>query len=194
MNRTAIGVDFGGTTVKSAVIDDGRIVARAAPLQTQDFVGPEALLPAIRATLDLLREAHPAVSAIGAGVPGMIDSINGRVHQLSNVPGWEEVALRALLEEWTGLPATIDNDANAMAYAEWLFGAGRAGVNVVCLTLGTGVGGGLILDRKLYRTRYLIEVCFHELKRFRGIATRYDKTKRSFLALLHIGCICLWLN
>lgn len=52
----------------------------------------------------------------------------------------------------------------------------------------------LPLDRKLYRTRYLIEVCFHELKRFRGIATRYDKTKRSFLALLHIGCICLWLN
>jgi glucokinase len=155
MNRTAIGIDFGGTSIKSAVIDDGKVVARAAPLRTQDFVGPEPLLPAIRATLDLLREAHPEVSAVGAGVPGMIDSINGRVHQLSNVPGWEEIELRALLEEWTGLPAAIDNDANAMAYAEWLFGAGRAGVNVVCLTLGTGVGGGLILDRKLYRGSWL---------------------------------------
>jgi glucokinase len=81
----------------------------------------------------------------------MVDSINGRVYQLSNVPGWEDVALTALLEEWTGLPAAIDNDANAMAYAEWLYGAGRAGTNVVCVTLGTGVGGGLILDRKLYR-------------------------------------------
>ena len=81
----------------------------------------------------------------------MVDSINGRVYQLSNVPGWEDVALTALLEEWTGLPAAIDNDANAMAYAEWLFGAGHEGVNVVCVTLGTGVGGGLILDRKLYR-------------------------------------------
>ena len=59
--------------------------------------------------------------------------------------------LTALLEEWTGLPAAIDNDANAMAYAEWLFGAGHEGVNVVCVTLGTGVGGGLILDRRLYR-------------------------------------------
>jgi glucokinase len=81
----------------------------------------------------------------------MVDRINGRVYQLSNVPGWEDIGLTALLEEWTGLPAAIDNDANAMAYAEWLFGAGHAGTNVVCVTLGTGVGGGLILDRKLYR-------------------------------------------
>ena len=81
----------------------------------------------------------------------MVDSINGRVWQLSNVPGWEDVPLTALLEEWSGLPAAIDNDANAMAYAEWLFGAGHEGVNVVCVTLGTGVGGGLILDRRLYR-------------------------------------------
>jgi glucokinase len=81
----------------------------------------------------------------------MVDSVNGRVHHLSNVAGWDNVALTRLLEEWTGLPAAIDNDANAMAYGEWLFGAGRDGVNVVCVTLGTGVGGGLILDRKLYR-------------------------------------------
>ena len=50
------------------------------------------------------------------------------------------------------------------------------------------------LDRKLYRIRYLVEVCFHELKRFRAIGTRYDKTKTSFLALLQVACICLWLN
>ena len=155
MIETAIGIDFGGTSVKSAVISDGRIVARAMPLRTQDFAGPEPLLLAIRATIDELRQRHPEVSAVGAGVPGMVDSINGRVYQLSNVAGWEDIALTALLEEWTGLPATIDNDANAMTYAEWLFGAGRDGVNVVCLTLGTGVGGGLILDRQLYRGSWL---------------------------------------
>jgi glucokinase len=151
MNKTAIGIDFGGTTVKSAVISNGTIAARAKPLQTQDFAGPAALLPAIRATIDELREEYPEVSAIGAGVPGIVDSINGRVYQLSNVAGWEDVALTALLEEWTGLPAAIDNDANAMAYAEWLFGAGRDGMNVVCLTLGTGVGGGVVLGGRLYR-------------------------------------------
>ena len=147
----AIGIDFGGTTVKSGVVADGRIVTRGKPLQTQDFAGPDPLLAAIRALIEELRKQHPEVSAVGAGLPGIIDSLGGRVWQLSNVAGWENVALRALLKEWTGLPVAIDNDANAMAYAEWLFGAGREGVNVVCVTLGTGVGGGLILDRKLYR-------------------------------------------
>ena len=101
--------------------------------------------------IDELRRLHPEVSAIGAGLPGIVDSVQGRVWQLSNVPGWENVPLTALLEEWTGLPAVIDNDANLMAYGEWLYGAGREGVNVICVTLGTGVGGGLILNRELYR-------------------------------------------
>lgn len=151
MNKTAIGIDFGGTTVKSGVVREGKLLARLPPLRTHDFAGHDSLLAAIRAAIEELRQQHPEVVAVGAGLPGLVDSINGRVWQLSNVPGWEDVALTALLEEWTGLPAAIDNDANAMAYAEWLFGAGREGVNVVCVTLGTGVGGGLILDRKLYR-------------------------------------------
>ena len=151
MNKTAIGIDFGGTTVKSGVMREGKLLARLPPLQTHDHTGHDSLLAAIRAAIEELRRQFPDVAAVGAGLPGMVDSINGRVWQLSNVPGWEDVALTALLEEWTGLPAAIDNDANAMAYAEWLFGAGREGVNVVCVTLGTGVGGGLILDRRLYR-------------------------------------------
>lgn len=126
-------------------------MARLEPLRTQDFQGHDALLEAIRLAIEELRRQHPEVAAVGAGLPGMVDSINGRVWQLSNVAGWEDVPLRALLEEWTDLPAAIENDAKAMAYAEWTYGAARDGVNVVCVTLGTGVGGGLILDGKLYR-------------------------------------------
>jgi glucokinase len=137
--------------VKPGVVVDGKIVARLPPLRTKDYAGHDSLLAAIRQAIEELRRRHPEVMAIGAGLPGMVDSINGHVWQLSNVPGWEDVPLTALLEEWSGLPAAIDNDANAMAYAEWLFGAGHEGVNVVCVTLGTGVGGGLILDRRLYR-------------------------------------------
>jgi glucokinase len=151
MNKPAIGIDFGGTSVKPGVVADGKIIARLAPIKTREHSGPDSLLEAIRQAIGELRKGHPQVAAIGAGLPGMVDSINGRVWQLSNVSGWEDVALTALLEEWSGLPAAIDNDANAMAYAEWLYGAGRDGVNVVCMTLGTGVGGGLILERKLYR-------------------------------------------
>jgi glucokinase len=151
MNPTAIGIDFGGTTVKFGVVEGGKIIARTPPVVTREHANHELLLKAIKEKIAKLREQNPEVVAIGAGLPGMIDSVNGRVYQLSNVPGWENVPLTALLEEWTGLPAAIDNDANAMAYAEWLYGAGRGGANVVCVTLGTGVGGGLILDRKLYR-------------------------------------------
>ena len=151
MGKTAIGIDFGGTTVKPGVVADGEVVARLEPIRTLDYLGHDSLLNAIREAIEKLRGQHPEVAAIGAGLPGLIDSINGRVWQLSNVPGWEDVALTALLEEWTGLPAAIDNDAKAMTYAEWLCGAARGGVNVVCVTLGTGVGGGLILDGKLYR-------------------------------------------
>ncbi|MGB8340938.1 MAG: ROK family protein [Chthoniobacterales bacterium] len=151
MNNTAIGIDFGGTTVKPGVVVDGKIIARLPPLRTHDYAGHDSLLIAIRHAIEELQKQHPEVAAVGAGLPGMVDSINGRVWQLSNVPGWEDVPLTALLEEWSGVPAAIDNDANAMAYAEWLFGAGHEGVNVVCVTLGTGVGGGLILDRRLYR-------------------------------------------
>jgi glucokinase len=133
------------------VVQGGRIIARAPALVTRDYPDHALLLKAIRKTIEELREHNSEVAAVGAGLPGMIDSVHGRVYQLSNVPGWEDVPLTALLEEWTGLPATIDNDANAMAYGEWLYGAGHGGVNVVCVTLGTGVGGGLILDGKLYR-------------------------------------------
>ncbi len=151
MSKTAIGIDFGGTTVKPGVVADGKIVARVPPLRTQDHSGHDSLLAAIREAIEELRRQYPEVAAVCAGLPGIVDSVNGRVWQLSNVPGWEDVALTSLLEEWTGLPAAIDNDANAMAYAEWLYGAGHEGVNLVCVTLGTGVGGGLILDGKLYR-------------------------------------------
>ena len=151
MNNKAIGIDFGGTSVKPGVVAGGEIIELAERIPTQQHPGADALLEAVMAAIVALREKYPEVCAIGAGLPGMIDSVNGRVHELSNVPGWKDVGLTGLLEERTGLPAAIDNDANAATYAEWRYGAGRDGVNVICITLGTGVGGGLILDGKLYR-------------------------------------------
>ena len=115
------------------------------------MTAPTASWPLFFGTSQPCGKQHPEVSALGAGLPGIIDGINGRVRELSNVPGWRDVPLAALLREETGLPAIIENDANAMAYAEWRFGAGRDRPNVICMTLGTGVGGGLILDGKLFR-------------------------------------------
>lgn len=149
--KVAIGIDFGGTSVKPGVVSGREIIARSAPIPTREYDGADSLLAAIFREIAILREQHPEVSALGAGLPGIIDGLNGIVRELSNVPGWRNIPLDKLLTEKTGLPSIIENDANAMAYAEWRFGAGRDRRNVICMTLGTGVGGGLILDGKLFR-------------------------------------------
>ena len=121
------------------------------PIPTGQHDSVDGLLAAVFRDVAILRKRHPEVCALGAGLPGIIDGVNGRVRELSNVPGWCDVPLVALLSEKTGLPSIIENDANAMAYAEWRFGAGQDRPNVICMTLGTGVGGGLILDGRLFR-------------------------------------------
>jgi glucokinase len=149
--HTAIGIDFGGTTIKSAVVSDGEITHRGAVIDTLRTGDSDAIIDALIATVAGLRRAAPACEAIGIGLPGIVDSVHGIVHRLSNVPGWTDVPLRDLLRQRTGLYSEIENDANAMTYAEWKYGAARHGHNVVCITLGTGVGGGLILNGRLYR-------------------------------------------
>lgn len=146
-----LGIDFGGTSVKPGVTDDGKIIARATPIDTRNFQGAAAITEAILDRILDLRQTYPGIAAIGMGLPGIVDSVNGIVHELSNVPGWTEVPLRRIIADATGLPAIIENDANAMAYGEWKYGAAKGKSHVVCITLGTGVGGGLILNGQLYR-------------------------------------------
>src|SRR5206468_2010365 len=133
-----------GTTVKSAVVRDGRLLTQGEPIDTELFTNAKSLIDEILRVIATLRGLHPDVAAVGVGLPGFVDSVNGIVHELTNVAGWDEVPLRAILAERTGLPAIIENDAKAMAYGEWKYGAAQNGRNVICITLGTGVGGGLI--------------------------------------------------
>ena len=147
----AIGIDFGGTSVKFGLVQAGGLTLRAESLSTLSYPSGELLLAAILAAIDSLRARYPDVAAVGVGLPGIVDSRNGVVHHLTNVPGWTDVPLKRILSLHTGLPVIIENDANAMTYAEWKFGSGRGRENVVCVTLGTGVGGGLILNGGLYR-------------------------------------------
>jgi glucokinase len=152
---TAIGIDFGGTTIKSALVENGKIVHRGEVIDTLHSGNSTAIIDALLERVADLRTVRTDVVAIGVGLPGITDSVNGIVHRLSNVPGWTDVPLRDLLARRTGLHAAIENDANCMAYAEWKYGAAREGKNVVCVTLGTGVGGGIILEGKLYRGSFL---------------------------------------
>ena len=150
-NLTTLGIDFGGTSVKFGVCRNGEIIGRAEPIPTAKFAGPDALIAEIVGRVGELRESFPEASALGAGVPGLVDFDAGYIHEVTNVKGWVHVPLRSILEDRTGLPTVVDNDANAMTYAEWKFGAAKGKESVVALTLGTGIGGGLIIDGKLHR-------------------------------------------
>ncbi len=146
-----IGVDMGGTTLKTAVVQGTRVLRKAEPMVTLDYPSPEAIVEELARRVASLREEFPAVCSIGMGLPGFADHAAGTIDSLTNVPGWYDIPIRRLLEEATGLPAAIDNDANCMAYAEWKLGAGRGMKNLVCLTLGTGVGSGVIANGQMLR-------------------------------------------
>jgi glucokinase len=148
---TAVGVDFGGTSIKLGVCRGADLLETDEPIPTQGHHGPEALIRVIADRVGALRQKHKDIAAIGVGVPGLVDFDRGFVHVLTNVPGWNHVPLKRILRDMSGLPVVVENDANAMAYAEWRHGVAQGLTNVVALTLGTGVGGGLVLNNQLYR-------------------------------------------
>ena len=148
---TAIGVDFGGTSVKLAVVRDGVIVERGNIIPTRQDGDSTALIGSIVEEINRLKGRYPDVEAVGFGLPGIINAAEGMVLNLTNVKGWRNIPLRSIVSRDTALLTNLENDAKAMAYAEWKHGAGEADPNVVCVTLGTGIGGGLILNGRLYR-------------------------------------------
>jgi glucokinase len=144
-----IGVDVGGTkTLFSLVAPDGTIEARVR--RTTVTSSQESLLAELDSGVEELRSAHPEAAAIGFGIPSRIDQRRGRALASVNIP-LADIDFRDRMRERHGLPVAIDNDGNAAAIAEWKIGAARDKSYVVMLTLGTGVGGGLILDGRPYR-------------------------------------------
>ena len=144
-----IGVDVGGTKILAAVVSrDGSLGARLE--RPSDHSSQDALLAELDSLVAELHRAEPEAVALGFGVPSRIDQRSGHALKSVNIP-LEGVDLRDRMREQHGLPVALDNDANAAAIAEWQVGAARGARNVVMLTLGTGVGGGLILDGRPYR-------------------------------------------
>ena len=155
--RCALGIDFGGTGVKLGIVDERGILLGQTAFATSDAPGVDGWLTAVDAKLGELRSLLPsdiALAGIGVGVPGFTDFARGVIHDLTNVPGWTDVHLADILRQRFGLPAFVDNDVNAMAVGESTFGAGRAYEHAVFVTLGTGVGGALLINNKLYRGAY----------------------------------------
>lgn len=155
MRRTVqpltIGIDIGGTLIKMGLVRGTRVLSRQT-LSTMQFTSPKALqnglVDSVRA---FRRNATGVVAGVGIGVPGLVRYPAGVVRTCANIPGWKDVPLKALLQKRLHFPVQVDNDVNVMTLAEWRYGAGRGVRDLVCMTLGTGVGGGLVLDGCLYR-------------------------------------------
>jgi glucokinase len=145
--QRVIGVDLGGTKIAAGSIDaDGHVHERnevPTPVDSQ-----EALLEGIVSAIEPLAAESPA--AIGFGIPSVIDRKTGRTLGSTNIP-LRDVSLDEVVGERFGVPVVVENDGNVAALAEWRLGAGRGVDDLVTLTLGTGVGGGLVLGGSLYR-------------------------------------------
>ncbi len=142
-----IALDLGGTKLLSGVVNAEGVVERRVVSPTET-ASEETLLEQVDTAVgDLMADD---IGAIGIGIPSLIDQRKGEAVQSVNIP-LHGLAFRDHLRERFGMPAAIENDANAAAVAEHRHGAGRGSRHMVMLTLGTGVGGGLILDGRLYR-------------------------------------------
>ena len=150
-DQLAIGIDMGGTSVKLGVCRGSELLFHADPIPTQNFAGAKELLKAMTKAVLALKNASPEIRAVGVGVPGFTDVHTGMVYHLTNVPGWNNVSLNQIMTKATGIPTFAENDANCMAYAEYKHGAGKGSTNMIGVTLGTGVGGGLVLNGQLFR-------------------------------------------
>jgi glucokinase len=142
-----IGVDLGGTKILAGVVDEAGKVERRRERPTP-VASQEELLGGLEGAVEELLDER--VVALGFGIPSTIDQRSGRAVWSTNIPLYD-LDLRSHMRNRFALPVGIDNDANAAAIAEWRVGAGRGSDHMVMLTLGTGVGGGLILDGKPYR-------------------------------------------
>jgi len=143
-----IGVDLGGTKILAGVVDDRGQVERRREYPTPTASQDELLAGLDAAIEELLTDD---ITALGFGLPSPIDQKAGRALQAVNIPLDESVDFRGRMRERFGLPVGIENDANAAAYAEFRFGAARDVETMVMLTLGTGCGGGAVVDGKLFR-------------------------------------------
>jgi glucokinase len=145
----AIGVDLGGTKMLLGVLDaDSEVKFESREASTGQT--EEQLVELLVREIDEARRARPGVAAVGLGIPATIDHDRGFAISAVNLP-IDNLPIRDVVGKQTGLPIFVDNDANVAALAEHLYGAARGADNAVMLTLGTGIGGGLILGGEIYR-------------------------------------------
>lgn len=153
--KYAIGIDLGGTSVKYALIDNEGVFHFQGKLPSKADISAEAvigqLVTACKETMASAQQLGVTIEGIGIGTPGIVDETNRIVlGGAENIKGWENLNLADRIEAETHLPVQMGNDANLMGLGETMYGAGQGARNVVFLTVGTGIGGAVVIDGKLF--------------------------------------------
>jgi glucokinase len=152
--KYSIGVDLGGTNIVSAIVNCQGKIVNSFKVPTLVQRGKEATIKRIIETIheNIIQStiALDDIIGIGIGAPGPLDIKRGIINFAPNLPGWIDVPLKKKLENEFNIKVVLENDANAAAWGERCFGAGQGVNNLVCFTLGTGIGGGIIIDGKIY--------------------------------------------
>lgn len=146
--RETIGIDLGGTKMLVGVLDGTEVLWESREASTGQ--SEDELVELVVREVGEAREARPNATAVGLGIPATIDHDRGVAVSAVNLP-LEDLPIRDLVSERVGLPVFVDNDATVAALAEFLYGAAKGKPNIVMLTVGTGIGGGLILGGEVYR-------------------------------------------
>lgn len=156
IEQHAIGIDIGGTSIKYGICSsEGKIIIWNSDPTQADAPREEILehlVSICRRTIEEAKSRAITLTAIGIGTPGCVDIRRGYLMgSTPNFAHWRDAPVGEHMEGALELPVFVDNDANMMAYGEFKFGAGRGKGDVVCITLGTGIGGGIIINHELYR-------------------------------------------
>ncbi len=151
--KKAIGIDLGGTYIKGALIDEQGNILVKEQISTLKELGADDILRRIaELTRQLAQMGEVPMSdllGVGIGIPGFIDERQGMAVEVINI-GWKKILVREPLERMIHLPVFMENDANSAALGEAWVGAGRGTASAICVTLGTGVGGGIVLNQKIW--------------------------------------------
>jgi glucokinase len=145
--ETILGIDLGGTNIRGGLVTENNLSSTHSQRVTSDGSVEQVLQEFFGVTDKLFSDF---TKAIGIGVPGLVDTDKGIVYDVVNIPSWKEVPLGQLMEDRYGVPVLINNDANCFALGEFYFGRGKGTDSMVGLTIGTGLGSGIILNKKLY--------------------------------------------
>jgi len=147
MKNSILGIDLGGTKISAGIVNANELNHISSKKITANGSVEQVLEDLFSVTDELMNDR---ISAIGIGVPGLVDAERGIVYDVMNIASWKEVALQKLMHDRYHLPVFINNDANCFALGEYYFGKGRGYNSVIGLTIGTGLGSGLILNKKLF--------------------------------------------